>query len=200
MRILVITTLAISIAAGCGAQQGSGTTTAPATAGPETRQQAIDDVLQLATTNCQDGIHGSLDHVAADGPLLIVGTAGEVIEGRPSLEEVNQSYTTRNVVVRHECDGVHRMAYASANADVVWVEEALRTHASWPGFSVDFPSQRTMIFEQMPQGWQLRYYSLSVRLPDDQLDLAYAQPAETPAEPAAAPAETTAPPEEAPEE
>ena len=65
------------------------------------------------------------------------------------------------------------------------------THASWPGFSVDFPSQRTMIFERMPEGWRLRYYSLSVRLPDDQLDEAYAEapteaavspPVEAPAE------------------
>jgi hypothetical protein len=53
-----------------------------------------------------------------------------------------------------------------------------------------------MIFERGPVGWQLRYYSLSVRLPDDQLDEAYAQPPDTPAEapPTAAATPATATP------
>lgn len=186
---LITLLFALAIAA-CGASQQGGTTPAD----PALRQEAIDAVTQLAVENCEHGIHGSLDHVATDGPLLIVGTAGEILEGRASLEEVNESYTTRNVVVEHECGEVQRIVTASQSANVVWVEEALRTHASLPGFSVDFPSQRTMIFERMPEGWQLRYYSLSVRLPDDQLDEAYARPVDDEAPP---PAETVAPAEEA---
>ncbi len=135
-------------------------------------------MTQLAIRHCQDGVHGTNEHVASEGALLIVGTAGEIIEGRPSLNEVNESYVNRNVVIRHECVDVQRFIYASAEANVVWVEEALRTHASGPGFSVNFPSQRSIIFERTQEGWRLRYYSLSVRLPDDQLDQAYAEPAD----------------------
>ncbi len=186
MRNLVMTSLIALVLVGCGARQGGTTAVDPAM-----RQQAVDEVTQLAAAACREGVHGSMENVATEGPLLIVGTAGEVIEGRASLEEVNQSYTTRNVEVVHDCEGAQRLVYSSTAANVVWVEEALQTHAAWPGFSVDFPSQRTMIFERMPEGWRLRYYSLSARLPDDQLDQAYAQPAETPLEAAAAPEEAT---------
>lgn len=144
--------------------------------------EAENEVTQLAIQHCEEGAHGTLDHMATDGPLLIVGTAGEIIEGRASLDEVAASYGTRNVVVRHNCENVQRFVYSAAAGNIVWVEEAIRTHASWPGFTVDFPSQRTMIFEATEEGWRMRYYSLSVRLPDDQLDQAYAQPTEPPAE------------------
>lgn len=176
--------------AGCCSRQPATTTPAasPDATDPAARQTAIDEVTQLATEHCAEGVHGSLEHVATEGALLIVGTAGEIIEGRPTLEEVNASYGTRNVTVRHDCAEVERFVYASQAGDVVWLEEAIRTHASWPGFTVDFPSQRTMVFERGATGWQLRFYALAARLPDDQLDEAYAQPPETPAEapPAAA--------------
>jgi hypothetical protein len=189
MGKLVIASLTLAILAGCGARQGGGTM---ATADAGAQQAAIDEVSRIAAEHCATGVHGSMDHVATDGPLLIVGTAGEIIEGRASLDEVNQSYSTRDVEVRHDCEGAQRLAYAAAAGNVVWLEEALRTHASWPGFSVDFPSQRTMIFERLPEGWRLRYYSLSVRLPDDQLDEAYAQPADGAAGAAADPAAAAA--------
>jgi len=198
MRCLWIGLATALFSVGCGSSQ-TVTTTTPVNDDPVSGQQAVDEVLQLATQHCENGVHGSLDYVATDGPLLIVGTAGEVIEGRASLEEVNASYTTRDVEVRHDCTNAQRFAYAAAAGNVVWVEEAIRTHASWPGFTVDFPSQRTLIFERTAEGWKLRYYSLSVRLPDDQLDQAYAQPPETPAEAPAGGAEEPAAPESAPE-
>lgn len=184
-----VLSVALLLAGCCPRQPATTTPTTPAgPADPAARQTAIDEVTQIATEHCAEGVHGSLEHVATEGALLIVGTAGEIIEGRPTLEEVNASYGTRNVTVRHDCAEVQRFIYASQDANVVWLEEAIRTHASWPGFTVDFPSQRTMIFERGPAGWQLRYYSLAARIPDDQLDEAYAQPPEVPAP--AAPAAT----------
>jgi hypothetical protein len=188
-RVLKILPVAMLLAGCCSRQPADTTPTAPpAAVDPAARQAAIDEVTQIATEHCAAGVHGSLEHVATEGALLIVGTAGEIIEGRPTLEEVNASYGTRNVTVRHDCAEVERFVYAAQDANVVWVEEAIRTHASWPGFTTDFPSQRTMIFERTPAGWQLRFYELAARIPDDQLDEAYAQPPETPAEtpPAAA--------------
>jgi hypothetical protein len=191
--VLKVLPVALLFAGCCSRQPATTTPTASgdpaASADPAARQAAIDEVTQIATDHCADGVHGSLEHVATDGALLIVGTAGEVIEGRPTLEEVNASYGTRNVTVHHDCTEAQRYVYASQAGDVVWVEEAIRTHASWPGFTTDFPSQRTMIFERGPAGWQLRFYELAARIPDDQLDDAYAQPPETPAQ-AAPPAAT----------
>jgi len=151
-------------------------------------------VTQIAETHCEQGLHGPLADIAAD-PLLIRGTAGETMEALASLQEMNANYESRNVEVRHICDQVHRLIYTSASGNVVWVEEALRTHAAWPpSFSVEFPSQRTMIFERAEGQWALRYYALSVALSDDNLDEAFAEtdsatPQAVEAAPAAAPAE-----------
>jgi hypothetical protein len=184
MRVALLSLLAVVSAAACASSQHGTTTVDPAV-----RSQAIEDVTQIVTANCEDGLHGPLAQIASDRQLLIRGTAGETMEGRAALEETNASYQDREVEVAHRCAEVHRRVYASASGDVVWVEEGLRTHVAWPpSFSVEFPSQRTMVFEREGGEWRLQYYALSVALSDDNLDEAFAASEELPPAPDSVPA------------
>ncbi len=172
MRKLATLVCVLFVGGCCSTTTGQGETT-PDPAGQGDPAAAVEAVTALAVEHCEHGIHGSLDHVSSDG-LLIVGTAGEIMEGRSLLEQTNSSYEERGISVRHECQDVQRWVNASASGDVVWVEEALRTHARMPDWEVAFPSQRSMVFERTAEGWMLRYYSLSVRLADDHLDEVFA--------------------------
>lgn len=174
MRATLLSLLVLVSAGSCASTQHQATT-----ADPATREQAIEEVTRIVTANCENGLHGPLAQMASDRQLLIRGTAGETMEGRAALEEMNASYEHRDVEVAHQCAEVHRRVYASMSGNVVWVEEGLRTHAAWPpSFSVEFPSQRTMVFEREGDSWRLQYYALSVALPDNNLDEAFAEPGE----------------------
>lgn len=188
MRALVIVVSTIAVGCGAGAAQTASSGTTP-TAGPEARQAAVAEVTALLEASCESGVHTMEELLPGDGQILIVGTAGEIMEGRALLDEVNATYATRGIEVRHDCSEVQRWVYASEAADVVWAEESIRTNARFPGIDVSFPSQRTLIFQRTPDGWTLRFYQLAVRLPDEHLDSVYGvglqtAPAEAPAEPA----------------
>ena len=192
MKMMCFALLAMLLTCSCASSQMPAS--AALEADPAARERAIEEISQLAATHCEEGLHGPLAEHASDQRLLIRGTAGETMEGRAALEEMNANYNSRNVVVQHLCEQVHRMVYASAAGNVVWVEESIRTRAAWPpSFSVEFPSQRTMVFEREGERWALRYYALSVALSDAALDEAFAEtdsPTPPPADaPAAAPAE-----------
>jgi hypothetical protein len=184
MRVLF--SVALFVLSGCGASQAQQT----ANTVPGDPEAAVREVTALIAQRCEAGLHGDLELVSPEGPILVVGTAGETMEGRALLEQTNASYESRGVAVRYDCSGVQRWVYASEAGDVVWAEEAIETHATFPGMQVAFPSQRTLVFERTAGGWRLRYYGLSVRLPDDRLDEVYGLPqgeAGAPAEPAPAP-------------
>jgi hypothetical protein len=173
MRGLV--TLIACFSVGCGAGTVRSTPCASPGDGddPAARDTAIREVTELLEAHCESGIHTVEEFLPEDGPLLVVGTAGEIMEGRALLEQINATYETRGIEVRHDCSEVQRWVYASPSGDVAWAEEAIRTNARFPGIDVSFPSQRTLIFGRTPEGWRLQYYSLSVRLPDDDLDTVF---------------------------
>jgi len=171
MKRAGIALLALIVTGCCGSTQHQVTATNPSP--PSVNDQAVEEVTELMERFCEQGIHRSSEHIATDGPVLVVGTAGEIMEGRALLEESNSAYEQRGISVRYECADAFRAVYASAMGDIVWGEETVRTHASFPGLSVVFPTQRTLVFERESQGWRLRYYSLSVNLPDDHLDEVY---------------------------
>lgn len=173
MRSLVF--VVACAAMGCGAQAVQQAQSCPAAADrlapdPAARAAAELEVTELLVAHCERGIHNSVEHTSSDGPLLVVGTAGETMEGNALLEETNASYASRGIEVRYDCSEVQRWVYASATGDVVWAAESIRTNARFPGLEVAFPSARTLVFERTPEGFRLRYYSLAVQLPDENLD------------------------------
>lgn len=174
MRAKLLAMFVVLALGGCGSAQQP----APATAADlaQRRQQAEEEVTALATAHCQAGLHGPLAELA-DETIFIRGTAGETMEGLAALQEMNDNYQSGNIEVVHRCPVNHREVSVSPSGDVVWIEEGLRTHVDWPeNFSVEFPSQRTMIFVRDGEGWRLRYYALSVALPDAALDETFGEP------------------------
>ena len=180
MKKMPLAVIVLLASASCNSPQVvPNTAPTAANADPSRRQQAIEQITELVTEHCENGLHGPLAELASD-QILIRGTAGETMEGRAAIQEMNSSYDSRNVEVIHICDQIHRRVYASAAGNIVWVEEGIRTHVTLPpSFNVEFPSQRTMIFEREGESWRLQYYGLSVALPDDSLDESFAQPGDT---------------------
>lgn len=169
MRALVTFLACCAVGCGAGATGGNGGTT-PA-ADPGAAEGAVQEVTALLEAHCESGLHTSPEYLG--DPLLIVGTAGEIMEGRSLLEQTQESYGERGIEVRHDCSSVQRWVFSSPDGSVVWAEESIRTNARFPGIDVSFPAQRTLILQRAPEGWRLSFYSLAVRLPDENLDEAF---------------------------
>ena len=82
MRALL--TLVTCFALGCGASTAGGGGGTTAAADPAARETAVREVTALLEAHCESGIHTSTEHLG--DPLLVVGTAGEIMEGRTTLE------------------------------------------------------------------------------------------------------------------